>query len=242
MLWVTLKGWRGTFSRGNVSAIRGAKGVIQITAPISHGSSGGPVLDERGEVIGVAAGILSEGQNLNFAIPVSKLAELLKPENDLRAGTVSDSATEDDLRAGTVSSPSAPPPASKEPVSEWQYVASGKADCYISRKRMTLTPERTFIAWIKMFPTDSPEGRASRKGVIDELNKRKVNRSDAFSYSMQQQEFDCGHQKIHSLREVDYDQEGIILYDLDLSTTRWGPVLPDSYGEAFLTFVCKGKQ
>jgi S1-C subfamily serine protease len=42
------EGLEGTFSRGNVSAIRSAKGVIQITAPISHGSSGGPVLDERG--------------------------------------------------------------------------------------------------------------------------------------------------------------------------------------------------
>lgn len=43
------EGLEGTFSRGNVSAIRNSKGLIQITAPISHGSSGGPVLDERGE-------------------------------------------------------------------------------------------------------------------------------------------------------------------------------------------------
>jgi hypothetical protein len=124
----------------------------------------------EGEVIGVATGILSEGQNLNFAIPVSKLAELLKPENDLRAGTVSDSATENDLRAGTVSDSAAPPPVPKEPVPEWQLVASGGD--YISRKRITLTPEHTFIAWIKGVPTDSPEGRALRKDTIDLLTKK----------------------------------------------------------------------
>jgi S1-C subfamily serine protease len=42
--------------------------MIQITAPISLGSSGSPVLDESGNVIGMATLILKEGQNLNFAI------------------------------------------------------------------------------------------------------------------------------------------------------------------------------
>jgi tetratricopeptide (TPR) repeat protein len=66
------EGLEGTFSQGIVSALRG-KDYVQITAPISHGSSGGPVLNSRGEVIGVAAGAIEEGQNLNFAIPVSQL-------------------------------------------------------------------------------------------------------------------------------------------------------------------------
>jgi S1-C subfamily serine protease len=70
------EGLEGTFSQGVVSAVRG-EAYIQITAPISAGSSGGPVLNNKGEVIGVAAGTITEGQNLNFAIPVANVLNLL---------------------------------------------------------------------------------------------------------------------------------------------------------------------
>ncbi len=73
------QGLEGTFSKGIVSAIRtvGHDFLLQITAPISPGSSGGPVLDEQGKVIGVAVATFKGGQNLNFAIPGSYLAGLL---------------------------------------------------------------------------------------------------------------------------------------------------------------------
>jgi serine protease Do len=64
------KGLETIVSDGIVSAIRGDGEVLQITAPISPGSSGSPVFNEKGEVIGVATSTLKEGQNLNFAIPV----------------------------------------------------------------------------------------------------------------------------------------------------------------------------
>jgi S1-C subfamily serine protease len=51
--------------------------VLLITAPISHGSSGSPVLDEEGRVIGVVCATDKEGQNLNFAIGAQTLAKFL---------------------------------------------------------------------------------------------------------------------------------------------------------------------
>ncbi len=68
-------------SDGILSAIRvyddsGDK-VLQISAPISPGSSGGPVADQRGEVIGVSTFNLRGGQNLNFAVPADYVIELL---------------------------------------------------------------------------------------------------------------------------------------------------------------------
>jgi len=72
------KGLENTVSDGIVSGQRIIDGeeLIQITAPISPGSSGGPVLNARGEVIGVAVGLYREGQNLNFAVPVRNVRAL----------------------------------------------------------------------------------------------------------------------------------------------------------------------
>ena len=77
-------GYIGSFSVGVIGGLRpdgggwGKGDLIQITAPISIGSSGGPVLNNQGEVIGVAMGGDLDGQNLNFAIPVNHLKALLK--------------------------------------------------------------------------------------------------------------------------------------------------------------------
>jgi len=65
-------GLQNTLSQGLVSGIREMDGyrLFQISAPISHGSSGGPVFNTTGEVIGIAVLTIEGGQNLNFAIPI----------------------------------------------------------------------------------------------------------------------------------------------------------------------------
>ncbi|HNW89068.1 MAG TPA: S1C family serine protease [Bacteroidales bacterium] len=73
------KGLPATISDGIVSGLRDFEGykLIQITAPISPGSSGGPVLNSSGELIGISVGQFANGQNLNFAIPKTNLELLL---------------------------------------------------------------------------------------------------------------------------------------------------------------------
>jgi len=77
------QGLEGTLSTGIISGIRRFEGNIlfQISAPISKGRSGGPVLNGRGDVIGMAFLTLTTGQALNFAIPVSYLHALVSVQS-----------------------------------------------------------------------------------------------------------------------------------------------------------------
>ena len=69
-------GYGGTVSTGVVSAVRGP--VLQFSAPVSPGSSGGPVLDADGAVIGVAAAKVEArgAEGLSFAIPIERVCRL----------------------------------------------------------------------------------------------------------------------------------------------------------------------
>lgn len=72
-------GLEGSVSNGIVSAVREISGygkIIQITAPISPGSSGSPVVNMSGQVIGVATLQAAEGQSLNFAVPSERILQL----------------------------------------------------------------------------------------------------------------------------------------------------------------------
>lgn len=84
------RGYSGTLSTGIVSAVRekGLPGVnpqdhhggswrIQITAPISPGSSGSPVMTRDGKVIAVAVGVVMGAQNINFAVPIEVATQML---------------------------------------------------------------------------------------------------------------------------------------------------------------------
>ncbi len=71
-------GFDGTISPGLTSGERTLEGktYLQISAPISSGSSGGPVTDSNGDVIGVTVASLDLAQNINFALPVGAILAL----------------------------------------------------------------------------------------------------------------------------------------------------------------------
>ena len=70
------KGLEGSFTKGIVSGLRNDVGLFQIDAAISSGSSGGVLLNQKAEAVGIIKSSLISGQNLNFAIPINKLKAL----------------------------------------------------------------------------------------------------------------------------------------------------------------------
>lgn len=101
------RGLASTVSDGLLSARRGtgADEQLQITAPISPGSSGGPVLDLQGRVIGIVRATLPESQQVNFAVPIQYAVALLSGghEQPLAAVIGSSSASPGHLPVRTAS-------------------------------------------------------------------------------------------------------------------------------------------
>lgn len=87
----------GSVSDGIVSAVREVPNlgrIVQITAPISHGNSGSPVFNMKGEVVGVVTIRVMNGQNINLALGASRFPELkegarLTPFNELKGAKAS---------------------------------------------------------------------------------------------------------------------------------------------------------
>jgi len=80
-------GFESSVSEGIISSIRASDDygtVLQITAPISPGSSGSPVMTIDGKVIGVATFQFSEGQNLNFAVGINSISYLKSTNGSIK--------------------------------------------------------------------------------------------------------------------------------------------------------------
>lgn len=76
------RGYEGTVSNGIISAFRQNNTWIQFTAPISPGSSGGALINMRGEVVGMPTKLRTDGQNLNFAIAPDVLRKFFNNAKD----------------------------------------------------------------------------------------------------------------------------------------------------------------
>lgn len=72
------RGFDFSITDGLISQVRTVNGLLQyqVSCPISPGNSGGPILNQRGEVIGIATWTKADAQNVNFAIPVQEIIRL----------------------------------------------------------------------------------------------------------------------------------------------------------------------
>lgn len=92
-------GLESSVSTGIISSVRDIPDfgkILQITAAVSAGSSGSPVLNSNGEVIGIATFIFTEGQALNFAIPSEKILTLKREEKIIELSAFANTATSEE--------------------------------------------------------------------------------------------------------------------------------------------------
>jgi len=116
-----------TVSNGIISGVRTDEDLggtfLQVTAPISPGSSGGPLFNMDGQVVGITTMYLKGGENLNFAIPINDAKSLL----DVESSKLQDFPNEPDATTlqeqthAQETSPSEPVAAAEAPVSARDY-------------------------------------------------------------------------------------------------------------------------
>ena len=138
------EGYELTLSDGLVSGKRELDGnrYIQVTAPISHGSSGGGLFDASGHLVGITTLMDTSGQALNFAIPAELLAEL-----PARSAQRAESTKPD----GEVNSPSME--ANNETNSRWIHLVEGDfGGTYYIDSRSLRTSGDNVSGWIKHVP------------------------------------------------------------------------------------------
>lgn len=76
-----------SYASGTVAAVREKEGLLQINAPITHGFSGGPLVNDKGQVVGISSsGFEDNNANLNFAVDMQVVREVLDNNNLPYAG------------------------------------------------------------------------------------------------------------------------------------------------------------
>jgi hypothetical protein len=115
-------GLENTVSEGIVSALRnlGGTSVIQTTASISPGSSGGPLFDEYGKVIGLTTATMKDGQNLNLAVGVQAVSDLLSHKRPVSlSDMLNETRVSDPLPASTIMVPA-------RNAAQFQFIVNGQ--------------------------------------------------------------------------------------------------------------------
>lgn len=214
------KGLAGTMTDGIVSAVRerGGRTVLQISAPISPGSSGGPVLDARGRVVGVTVSSVRGGQNLNFAVPGRELARLAA-----QRGTRIDFPIGAPRRDTASENVVGPRPELSE---RWQFLARNVSDVELYYDRVSLAERDDRLrVWVySRFPETLLAGEA------------------AFDASQALFEFRCDRQEFRLNQYLLLRGEEVIGSNGSVSSGSWSAVAPDSIAESLATRLCAAAQ
>jgi len=210
------KGLAGTMTDGIVSAVRDRNGrtVLQISAPISPGSSGGPVLDARGRVVGVTVSSVRGGQNLNFAVPGRELARLAA-----RRGARVDFPIGAPRRDTASEHVVGPRPELPE---RWQFLARNVSDAelYYDRVSLARRDDRLRVWVYSRFPATLMAGEA------------------AFDASKALFEFRCDRQEFRLNQYLLLRGEEVIGSNGSVSSGSWSAVAPDSIAEGLAKALC----
>jgi Trypsin-like peptidase domain len=166
-----------TVSNGIISGIRtiedkGGK-FLQITAPISPGSSGGALFNMAGEVIGITTMYRMGGENLNFAIPVNETKRLLlnqsaklqelpnetpAPEpgtsETRRASLAEQKACSDQVERMSLEHPLL------YPGGHTSHFDTASGICYMARRSLRYPPDTKHLIWVHViYISDAFEDR-----------------------------------------------------------------------------------
>jgi hypothetical protein len=199
------EGLEGTVSDGIISAFRDNRSMIQITAPISHGSSGSPVIDESGQVLGIATLIFREGQNFNFAISTETIRSSVLSE---AAKDQSSYITAAEPTVGLDHSPSESTPPNESALifkidralgaHDWAtvttYVVDGITNYFGHRNapvafiRKDMEGDARTYRWTRTYPNHSTFHRSIENGVVYESVKEQT---EALEYSGRHHRASC---------------------------------------------------
>jgi S1-C subfamily serine protease len=211
-------GLEGTFTQGLVSGLRKAKDIdyLQISAPISKGSSGGPILDKFGGVIGVAVGVIGTNGNLNFAIPVSELASLMRvlPEEDSFdfSGLL-------DNQSKTITAPDSP---------DWKFIFYDGDKIFFLHKKSIRLEEGIKKAYVReVQPTDADKYDFNDTEVLQR------------PYVLAVYEIDCKNQRTRVTATFEMNSAKIKSPMRTYRLPRWFDIEPFTAASQILWEICK---
>ncbi|HWQ60977.1 MAG TPA: serine protease, partial [Negativicutes bacterium] len=227
-----------TVSDGIISAFRTIPQLgelFQMTAPISGGSSGGPVVNAGGEVVGISVAVWREGQNLNFAVRAKAIGELVTPSGGPLVLN----------QAGDVQQPGPPARPPKRPADgkRFLYFASGPDfDTYLDMGTITLINNRDNDAYRLEFWVRDIYNQTGKARVIAAKTKEgKGEKYFNFASTFTQFRVNPATDKVSLLRLVYYDDTGRTIEAVDFTQLpqREEKIAPGSLIEKAVALIAR---